>query len=142
MSEDPRTKAEWLRAQFHPNEPTFPLDAELRSRIPRDLSGRVPRTQWELYALDAPDWRPTEGTTSGKLGTDSPARPTDAAGSSHGFPGRGFYQPERRPEPPHQEDWFEAGGQVLFDLTVRLPCFLWKALSATVRSGSRRKGRG
>jgi hypothetical protein len=46
----PRTKAEWLRSQFAPDDPTFPLHPEINAEIPRDLPGKIPRNMTELFA--------------------------------------------------------------------------------------------
>ena len=46
-----RNKAEWLLAQFSPDNPSFPLDAEVIASIPKDLPGEVPTTPQELVAM-------------------------------------------------------------------------------------------
>ena len=46
----PRTKAEWLLAEFAPDHPEFPLHPEVETAIPKELPGRVPTNQTELYA--------------------------------------------------------------------------------------------
>ena len=46
----PRTKAEWLQDQFAPDEPTFPLDPEIKVACPKDLPGKLPTNGKELYA--------------------------------------------------------------------------------------------
>ena len=50
-----RTKADWLLEQHFPDEPTFPLDPELVARMPKGLTGRLPRNAEELYGLEASD---------------------------------------------------------------------------------------
>src|SRR5262245_51733011 len=53
---NPRTKAEWLVEQFAPEDPTFPLDAEIVAAIPKSLPGEVPSNPTELYT-DEPQLR-------------------------------------------------------------------------------------
>ena len=45
-----QTKAEWLRDEFFPDNPTFPLHAEVIASIPEDLPGEIPTNADELYA--------------------------------------------------------------------------------------------
>lgn len=45
-----RSKAEWLRRQYSPDHPTFPLDPEIKKAIPADLPGEIPTNETELYA--------------------------------------------------------------------------------------------
>jgi hypothetical protein len=50
-----RTKAEWLRSEFFPDDPEFPLDAEVIASIPPNLRGEVPTNPTELYADEPND---------------------------------------------------------------------------------------
>ena len=40
----PVTKASYVSAIFFPQDPEFPLDAEILARVPRELPGRMPRS--------------------------------------------------------------------------------------------------
>lgn len=44
-----QSKRQWLREQFFPDEPTFPLDAEIVASMPRRLTGTLPENDDELY---------------------------------------------------------------------------------------------
>ena len=44
----PQTKAGYVTAMFHPDEPTFPLDAEVISVIPPYLPGPLPTKSEDL----------------------------------------------------------------------------------------------
>lgn len=44
----PLTKAGYIAAMYMPEAPDFPLDAEILARIPRGLSGRLPRCAMDL----------------------------------------------------------------------------------------------
>ena len=46
----PRNKADWLLINLFPDDPEFPLDAELEAQIPKDLPGEVPQNLTGLYA--------------------------------------------------------------------------------------------
>jgi hypothetical protein len=52
---EPRTKAEWLREEFFPDDPEFPLDAEIIAACPEELPGELPTTDEEYIAGDEPD---------------------------------------------------------------------------------------
>lgn len=44
-----QSKADWLLSQFAPDDVPFPLPAEIEVAIPKDLPGKVPRNEAELY---------------------------------------------------------------------------------------------
>ena len=48
---DRDTKAEWLRQQYFPETPEFPLDNEVLAAIPKHLPGDVPNDLDELYGI-------------------------------------------------------------------------------------------
>jgi hypothetical protein len=53
----PVTKASYVAAIFYPQDPDFPLDAEILARVPRELPGRMPRSLRDVRRLDVTEPR-------------------------------------------------------------------------------------
>ena len=54
----PMTKSSYVRAMFAPDDPEFPLDAEIEAAVPAEMPGRMPQELTDLYPAPSSS-RPT-----------------------------------------------------------------------------------
>ncbi len=52
------TKANYVVAMFHPEDPEFPLHAEIEAQIPDGLPGAVPESLTDLYPVKSSSKNP------------------------------------------------------------------------------------